>query len=195
MAGVLKRAGLREQIKDQFRKLMNTGSWAQIAAESERGYFKYLIPRKPCSKSRDRRWSEIRDTLESCSICDPLSLYSLVHACSEYGHEVLLRLLVREYLNAVEYFSRSVHSIGDMAPLVRAVIGHENGIKVPFSISRILLDHGHTVSHCIRKEGLYYTEKTRSPPKTLYELAKEGKWPWPETRDLVLEKGRLEGLS
>jgi len=157
-------------------------------------YFQGLIPRKPCVASRERQWREIRTNfrnrgnreLEGTGNC-----YSLLHACAEYGNEILLHSLV-EFLAGSGI---NLHDSASNVPLARAVIGHENGMKVPASVSRILLEHGAWVNQYVNSKGLYASQKTREPRRTIFELAKDGSWPWPETRDLVIETGRRQGYS
>lgn len=153
-----------------------------------REYFKDLIPHKPCSKSRDLQWNEIRVSFKYGGFAHRPNTYSLVHACAEYGHEVLLSLLSELTRNINYYDSQS------NTALARAIIGVENGMKVPAAISRILLKNGSALDAVVNSEGVYASQKVRSSPETLYCWAKNGLWPWPDTRDLVMERGKKRGL-
>ena len=184
---MLKRAGIRETLRNQLTKLSSMSS--HVGAEKlGREFFKDLIPRKPCSESRDLQWAEIRFCFGSSHLVGVPSRYSLVHACTEYGHEVLLNLLSEFDANIHFYDSQSNQ------PLARAIIGAENGIKVPAAISRILLENGTSLHNSVNSEGVFALQKYRSSPQKLYYWAKDGKWPWPETRDLAMEKAKQQGF-
>jgi hypothetical protein len=141
--------------------------------------------------SRERQWEEIRTTFMAIGLNDSHGgRYSLVHACAEYGHEILLSLLL-ELGGSVDHYDPHYDS-----PLARAVIGHENGLRVPASISRILLQHGNAhVGKCVYSEGLYASSKQRSSPQSIFIWARNGSWPWPETKDLVIEGGKKLGYT
>ena len=154
-------------------------------------YFQGLIPRKPCVASRERQWQEIRTNFRKRGLAGGPNSYSLLHACAEYGHELLLPLLLESVAGGGINSCDAASNI----PLARAVIGHENGMKVPASVSRILLEYNACVGRPVTTEGLYASQKRRVPRRPIVELAKDGSWPWPETRDLVIEKGRWQGYS
>lgn len=183
---MLKRAGIRETLRNQLKTLSSMSSH-EGAEKLGREYFKDLIPRKPCSQSRDRQWDEIRVCFSRNRVAGVPNMYSLVHACAEYGHEVLLSLLSEFDANIHLYDSQSNN------PLARAIIGVENGIKVPAAISRILLENGSMLHEPVNSEGVFALQKARTSPQILYYWAKNGKWPWPETRDLVMEKTKQQG--
>ena len=181
----------RETFKAQLEKLdsMNRNEAAEKLGHE---YFQGLIPRKPCLKSRERQWEEIRTNFRKGGLYDGVNgLYSLLHACAEYGHELLLSLLLELGTAAtIDYYDGASN-----VPLARAVIGHENGTKVPASISRILLEHGAVAGYCVVSEGLYAFQKPRPSPRTFVGWAKNGSWPWPETKDLIIEKGWQQGYQ
>jgi len=161
----------------------------EAAEKLGREYFQGLIPRKPCVASRERQWQEIRTHFRQGGRVR--GAYSLLHACAEYGHELLLPLLL-------ESDASGGINQGDAAsntPLARAVIGHENGMKVPASVSRLLLQCNASVGNWVNSKGLYASQQPRVPRQTIFELAKDGSWPWPETKDLVIETGRRQGYS
>ena len=98
--------------------------------------------------------------------------YSLLHACAEYGHEDLLRLVIEVDSSGSDYYDAAYNT-----PLARAVIGHENGIKVPASVSRILLEYNPSVAVYVNSKGLHASQKTRDPSRTIFDLAEDGSWP------------------
>ena len=164
----------------------------EAAEELGHKYFQGLIPRTPCVASRESQWQEIRTNFRDGGLVGRGSgRYSLLHACAEYGHVHLLRLVLESVGGGgINYYDSQSN-----VPLARAVIGHENGIKVPASISRILLEYNASVGGYIRSKGLYASQESRVPRQTIFGMAKDGSWPWPETKDLVIEIGRKQGNS
>jgi len=141
---------------------------------------------------RERQWKEIRSTFRKGGLLGVASCYSLLHACAECGHELLLSVL----LESVAGGGINVPDDSSNLPLARAIIGHENRIKVPASVSRLLLESNASVVMGVYSKGLYASQKRRFSAPSIFELAKNGSWPWPETRDLVIEMGRSQaGLS
>jgi len=159
------------------------------AAEKLRLYFPDLIPGS-CRATQELQWKEIRnDWLEGGLKGGPGNNYTLVHACAEYGHERLRDLLELGAPIDKEDPAGNV-------PLARAVIGHENGIKVPASISRILLENRALVGYRIATEGVYAFQKPRpSGALYLYSWPRNKEWPWPETADLRYQKAREQGYA
>jgi len=155
----------------------------EAAEKLGRLYFPDLIPGS-CRASQELQWKEIRnDWLQGGVKGGSAQSYTLVHACAEYGHEQLLTVLL-------ELGSPIKYDTGENVPLARAVIGHENGIKVPASISRILLEDRVNLLQSVATEGFYAFQKPRSPTLCLYQWPTNKVWPWPETKDLRYQKAK-----
>jgi hypothetical protein len=154
-----------------------------------RQYFPDLIPSNPCPKSQELQWKAIRDSFQAAGIEGGLR-YTLLHACAEYGHHQLLDVLLELAPDA--NINRYIDGQVDV-PLARAIIGHENGMRVPASISRILLERGAGLGYFVQKKGVYASDQTRSEHRFLYHWATDGFWPWPETEAHAIELGKKQG--
>jgi len=163
----------------------------EAAEKLGRLYFPDLIPGS-CRASQELQWMEIRnDWLQGGVGGGSAQSYTLLHACAEYGHEQLLTVLLELG------FPIDKRDPAGNVPLARAVIGHENGIKVPASISRILLENKARVGSAVATEGVYAFQKPRPSGNALYlsQWPRNKEWPWPETADLRYQKAREQGYA